>query len=92
MNHFLEQILNPDSIAFLGASNNPLDHNFDLFYNQIPQLVWESGEIDALIMYGVFDGSSIRRTLKFADYSHKELFSSNLLDEMLFSVLEEFTE
>ncbi|MHA1450625.1 MAG: CoA-binding protein [Candidatus Hodarchaeales archaeon] len=24
MNHFLEQILNPGSIAFLGASNNPL--------------------------------------------------------------------
>ncbi|MHA1450626.1 MAG: hypothetical protein ACTSP4_14545 [Candidatus Hodarchaeales archaeon] len=82
-------------IPKVASPGNPVDLtfdlNFDLFYNQIPQLVWESGEVDALILYGVFGGSSIERTLDFANQAHNELFQVDLLDGMLLSTLEEFT-
>ncbi|MHA2296515.1 MAG: acetate--CoA ligase family protein [Candidatus Hodarchaeales archaeon] len=89
----LQENLN-NIIPAVASSNNPIDLTFDvdfnLFYDKVPRLVWNSGEVDALIMYGIFGPSSMHRMVKFAGQEQEELFLIDLMSEMLTGELKEF--
>ncbi|TFG20043.1 MAG: hypothetical protein EU533_06355, partial [Promethearchaeota archaeon] len=59
-----------DLIPHTGSSDNPIDVTFDvnftnLFY-KFPKILMKSGEIDALIVYGVFDFDDVINTMESA--------------------------
>ncbi|MFX0137351.1 MAG: hypothetical protein ACFFDN_27175, partial [Candidatus Hodarchaeota archaeon] len=47
--------------------------NMDLFYREVPQLVWESGEVDALLFYGIFGGNMMERMFQFGNNEFMEI-------------------
>jgi acetyltransferase len=84
-----------DIIPSVASSKNPIDLTFDLnfslFYQDVPKLIWESGEVDSLIFYGVFDSTGLERILKFNDFKLKESFPIEAMDYILTESLHAFT-
>jgi acyl-CoA synthetase (NDP forming) len=81
-------------IPAVASPNNPIDLTFDLdfnlFYHEVPHLVWESNEVDALIFYGIFGASALRRTVEFGKNEFVELFPLEAMDFLLTEALEKF--
>jgi acetyltransferase len=65
-------------IPRVASPNNPIDLTFDLniplFYEEVPRLIWESGEVDSLIMYGIFDDTMLRRSIRYSGGELEEIF------------------
>ncbi len=65
-----------DLVIDTASLGNPLDCTFDLnllnYYVTIPQIVMESGEVDAVIIYGVFGLQEV-----LADYAKNEKIAEN---------------
>ncbi|MFX0016494.1 MAG: acetate--CoA ligase family protein [Candidatus Hermodarchaeota archaeon] len=76
------------------SANNPIDLTFDmdmnLFYNEVPRLIWQSGEVDALLFYGVFGGNMMERMFKFGNNEFMELLPASVMEAMLRENLENF--
>lgn len=77
------------------SANNPIDLTFDmnfgLFYDEIPSFIWQSGEIDALLMWGVFGASMMERTLlTFGNNEFVEMLPLAVMDTMLSENLKNF--
>ncbi|MHA1330443.1 MAG: hypothetical protein ACTSR2_05130, partial [Candidatus Hodarchaeales archaeon] len=83
-----------DLIPKMASANNPVDltfdMNFNLFYQEIPKLVWESGEVDALIFYGLFGSSMMERNLHFGGDEDKDIFPLEAMDYILNETLTNF--
>ena len=83
-------------IPKIGASKNPIDltfnMNFSLFYDIIPKLVWESKEVDFLIIYGAFGASMLQRMLDFSSRENEDVFHSELMDLALKQALADFSD
>lgn len=83
-------------IPSVASSKNPIDLTFDvnfpLFYQDVPKLIWKSGEVDSLIFYGVFGSSVFERILKFNDFKFKELFPIEAMDYVLTESLDAFID
>ncbi|MFX0171592.1 MAG: acetate--CoA ligase family protein [Candidatus Hodarchaeota archaeon] len=79
-----------------GSTKNPIDITFDMdfdrFYSKTPRVVWESGEVDALIFYGLFDNSMMNRMVNFANNAHKEIFPLDVMENVMKSFLDAFIE
>ena len=76
------------------SANNPVDLTFDmnfgLFYDDVPGLIWQSGEVDAFLMWGVFGSSMMERTLEFGKNEFIEMLPVPVMDTMLRENLEKF--
>lgn len=85
-----------DIIPPVASPNNPVDvtfdMNFDLFFNQIPQFIWVSGEVDALLFYGLFDSSMMKRMVKFVNNENAEIFPLAGMDSLQTEILEKFVK
>jgi len=76
------------------SANNPIDltfdMNMDLFYNEVPRLIWKSGEVDVLLFYGVFGGNMMERMFKFGNNEFIEMLPVTFFETMLKENLENF--
>jgi acetyltransferase len=85
-----------DIIPPVASPNNPVDvtfdMNFDLFFHQIPQFIWESGEVDALLLYGLYDSSMMTQMIKFANNENAEIFPLTIMDSIQAEILEKFVK
>ncbi|NHJ01567.1 MAG: hypothetical protein EAX86_05460 [Candidatus Heimdallarchaeota archaeon] len=83
-------------IPAVASSNNPIDLTFDLqfnlFYQDVPKLVWESDEVDALIFYGLFGSSMMKRTLEFGKNKFADKFPIEAMDYLLEESLANFVD
>ena len=83
-------------IPSVASPNNPIDLTFDLnvnlFYQGVPKVVWEAGEVDALIFYGLYGASALERSLKFTNYDFSEIFPLEAMDIVMTEVLTAFTD
>jgi len=81
-------------IPEVASPNNPVDLTFDLnfplFYEQVPQLIWESGEVDALIFYGIFGRSILKRSVEYNHGKFKEIFPFEGMDFVMNESLTKF--
>ncbi|MFX1515612.1 MAG: acetate--CoA ligase family protein [Promethearchaeota archaeon] len=75
-------VVNPVDLTF--------DMNMDLFYREVPQLVWESGEVDALLFYGVFGGNMMERMFQFGNNEFMEMLPAEYLEVMLRDNIKDF--
>ncbi|MHA2236871.1 MAG: acetate--CoA ligase family protein [Candidatus Hodarchaeales archaeon] len=80
----------------VASPNNPIDLTFDLnlplFYNDIPKLIWESGEVDALIFYGIFGNNMLKRAIEFNHGEFKEIFPLEVMDQVMGNILNKFSK
>jgi len=53
----------PPTAAYVNPIDMTYYMNFDAMYNEIPRMVMESGEVDGIVMYGVF-GSMLYRKIQ----------------------------
>lgn len=78
----IKQVVRPTA-----SPNNPIDLTFDmdfgLIYNEIPKLIWQAGEVDALLYYGLFGGSMMERMLKFGNNEFIEMLPTMVMDHLL---------
>ncbi|MFX1285608.1 MAG: acetate--CoA ligase family protein [Promethearchaeota archaeon] len=76
------------------SANNPIDltfdMNMDLFYREVPRLIWQSGEVDVLLLYGVFGGNMIERMFKFGNNEFMEILPATFFETMLQENLSDF--
>ncbi|MHA1995679.1 MAG: acetate--CoA ligase family protein [Candidatus Hodarchaeales archaeon] len=83
-----------DIIPSVASANNPIDLTFDLnlslFYEDVPKLIWHSGEVDALIFYGIFGSSMLERSVRFSNGEFKELFPLEAMDFLVQETLDRF--
>ena len=83
-----------DIIPAVASPNNPVDLTFDLnfplFYEQVPQLIWESGEVDALIFYGIFGSSILKRSVEYNNGEFKEIFPFDAMHFVMQESLSKF--
>ncbi|MHA1973626.1 MAG: acetate--CoA ligase family protein [Candidatus Hodarchaeales archaeon] len=83
-------------IPKMASANNPVDltfdMNFNLFYQEIPKLIWESGEVDALIFYGLFGSSMMERNLKFGNNEDEDIFPLEAMEYILHENLTNFID
>jgi acetyltransferase len=81
-------------IPAVASPNNPVDLTFDLnfslFYEQVPKLIWESGEVDALIFYGIFGSSILKRSLEFNKGEFEEMFPFEGMHFVMQETLDKF--
>ncbi|MFX0085844.1 MAG: acetate--CoA ligase family protein [Candidatus Hodarchaeota archaeon] len=91
----LQKQLN-EIIPPVASSKNPIDLTFDinfpLFYQEIPKLVWRSGEVDSLIFYGVFGPTSIERMMMFNNFKFREIFQIEAMEYVLTKTLKGFVK
>ena len=87
----LQEIIPP-----VASPNNPIDLTFDLnlplFYNEVPELIWGSGEVDALIFYGVFGSSILKRAIEYNDGEFEEIFPLEVMDQVMEQVIIKFSD
>ncbi len=83
-------------IPSVASANNPIDLtfdlNFNLFYEEVPKLVWHSGEVDVLIFYGIFGRSMLERSLEYSNGEFSHLFPLEPMDILVQETLERFFE
>ncbi|WP_455142403.1 acetate--CoA ligase family protein [Candidatus Hodarchaeum mangrovi] len=83
-------------IPSVASPNNPIDLTFDLnislFYQEIPKIVWEAGEVDALIFYGIYGAIALERSLKFTNYEFSEIFPLEAMDIVMTEALTTFAD
>ena len=83
-------------IPFVASPNNPIDLTFDLninlFYLEVPKIVWDAEEVDALIFYGMFGVSALEHSLKFTNYEFSEIFPLDAMDIIMTEALTIFTD
>jgi acyl-CoA synthetase (NDP forming) len=81
-------------IPAVASPNNPVDLTFDLnfplFYELVPKLIWESGEVDALIFYGIFGSSILKRSLDYNHGEYEEIFPFEGMDFVMQESLDKF--
>jgi acetyltransferase len=81
-------------IPAVASPNNPVDLTFDLnfplFYEQVPKLIWDSGEVDALIFYGIYDSSILKRSIKYNNGEFKEIFPFEAMDLIMQEIMDNF--
>ncbi len=81
-------------IPEVASPNNPVDLTFDLnfplFYEHVPKLIWESGEVDALIFYGIFGNSILKRSLEFNNGKFEEIFPFEGMNFVMQETLDTF--
>ncbi len=81
-------------IRSTASANNPIDLTFDmnfgLFYEEVPRLIWNSGEMGALLMWGVFGASMMERMLKFGNYEFADNLPAPVMDALLKENLQNF--
>ncbi|MFX0124144.1 MAG: acetate--CoA ligase family protein [Candidatus Hodarchaeota archaeon] len=81
-------------IRSTASANNPIDltfdMNMDLFYREVPRLIWQSGEVDVLLMYGVFGGNMMERMFKFGNNEFMEMLPAPFFENMLRENLKDF--
>jgi acyl-CoA synthetase (NDP forming) len=82
------------AVLSTASANNPIDltfdMNMDLFYREVPRLIWESGEVDALLFYGVFGGNMMERMFQFGNNEFMEMLPAAFLETMLRDNLTDF--
>ena len=78
----------------MASPNNPVDLTFDLnfplFYEQVPKIIWESGEVDVLIFYGIFGSSILKRSLEYNKGEFKEMFPFEGMHFVMQETLDKF--
>ncbi len=83
-------------IRSTASANNPIDLTFDmdfgLFYKEVPRLIWQSGEVGALLMWGVFGASMMERMLKFGNYEFADNLPAPVMDALLKENLKSFVD
>ncbi len=95
---FSEDLTNQlaEIIPAVASANNPIDltfdMNFSLFYEDVPKLVWHSGEVDALIFYGIFGSSMLERSVRFNNGEFSELFPLEAMNFLVKETLDRFFE
>lgn len=76
------------------SANNPIDLTFDmnmnLFYDEVPRLIWESNEVDILLFYGVFGGNMMERMFNFGNNEFMEMLPATVMETVLNQNLENF--
>ena len=76
------------------SPNNPIDltfdMNMDLFYREVPRLIWQSGEVDVLLIYGVFGGNMMERMFQFGNNEFMEMLPATFMETMLRENLQDF--
>jgi acyl-CoA synthetase (NDP forming) len=83
-----QSILKEKYLPFTGSSKNPVDitfaQDFNNFYKYVPRTVLRSGEVDALIFYGLFSAQFWTRAIKnLPDYMKNDsAFSLDEMDQM----------
>ncbi|MHA1977739.1 MAG: acetate--CoA ligase family protein [Candidatus Hodarchaeales archaeon] len=83
-----------DIIPAVASANNPIDltfdMNFSLFYEDVPKLIWHSGEVDALIFYGIFGSSMLERSVRFSNGEFQDLFPLEAMNFLVQETLDRF--
>lgn len=78
------------------SAKNPIDvtfdMNFDHFFRRIPRVVWDSGEVDALIFYGLFDDTMMKRMVKFTNDEYKDIFPFEAMEIVMQDTLDSFVQ
>jgi acetyltransferase len=87
----LQEIIPP-----VASPNNPIDLTFDLnlplFYNDVPKLIWDSGEVDALIFYGVHGNSILKRAIEYNHGEFEEIFPFEAMDQVMNNIIATFSK
>lgn len=83
-----------EAVRSTASANNPIDltfdMNMDLFYREVPHLIWQSGEVDVLLLYGVFGGNMMERMFEFGNNEFMEMLPATFFETMLRENLKDF--
>ena len=83
-------------IPAVASANNPIDLTFDmnftLFYEDVPKLIWHSGEVDALVFYGIFGSSMLERSIRYNKGEFEDLFPLEGMNFLVKETLDRFFE